>query len=131
MPGLVNGTSYRFKVAAVAGSATGLESSPSSAVLVGAPGAPRSVTVAATGGAGSVAVGWQAPLAVGTGVTGYRVIPFLGGLEQPAVEVVGGETHQVQVTGLDAGGSYTFRVEALSVHSAGPRTASTRAVVPS
>jgi fibronectin type 3 domain-containing protein len=71
--GLTNGTTYYYKVAAVNAVGVGAQSAEASATpRASAPSAPQ--TLVASGGNGSVALSWSAPVSDGgSGVTGYNV----------------------------------------------------------
>jgi hypothetical protein len=82
------------------------------AVPASPPGAPPGVS--ATGGAGSVTVGWGAAADNRAAVTSYR-ISWAGGSR-----TVGGGTREVTIAGLANGTRYTFTVVALNKAGTGP-----------
>ena len=132
--GLTNGKSYTFQVAAKNALGTGPSSTPSSAIVVGAPLAP---VTAAVGSSGKAVVSWSAPANNGASITGYVVSTYLGSVVQTA------KTHMLTcspqpcspactwtVTGLTNGSSYSFQVSALNSRGSGPSGATTITVGP-
>jgi phospholipase C len=115
--GLVNGTTYTFKVAATNARGTGAVSSPTVALVVGAPGSPTGVS--AVPGSGSATVRWRAPSTDnGSPVTGYVVNVYVAGVLDRSVTV--GAVTQTTVTGLVNGTTYTFKVAATNARGTGP-----------
>ncbi len=116
--GLVNGTTYYFKVTAVnqAGEGPGAEAS---AVPVTVPGAPAGL--AAVPGNGQVTLSWAAPASDGgSPVTGYDL--YVGTTADvnggaPLAKVAG---TAVLVTGLVNGTTYYFKVTAVNQAGEGP-----------
>jgi chitodextrinase len=120
--GLVNGTSYTFKV--TAGNAVGVSPASLASAAVTprrVPGAPTGVLATATN-AGAV-VSWTAPVNEGGSVvTGYTVTATPGALTPPmTIKAAAGRT--VTFSGLANGTSYTFRVTA--ANAAGSSISST------
>src|SRR5262249_14043354 len=111
---LTPGSIYTFKVAATNSVGTGSESAASNAVIpttATVPGAPTAVS-AAPKSSGAV-VTWTAPTSNGgSPVTGYKVVPYLGTVAQPATTV--GATTTATVGGLTNGSAYTFKVAAIN-----------------
>ena len=126
--GLTNGTTYTFRVAAVNGAGTGMESAGSNAVTPRTvPDAPTSVT--ATAGTGLATVNWAAPASNGgDAIVGYDVTSYLGGVAQGTTTVGAGT--QATLTGLTNGTTYTFRVAARNGVGTGARSADSNAVTP-
>ncbi|SER30994.1 DUF7927 domain-containing protein [Microlunatus flavus] len=83
----------------------------------------------ATAGTTSATVTWTAPDPNGSPVTGYVVTPYLGGVAQTPVTVDGSSTTRT-VTGLTAGGSYTFTVAATNAYGTSAASPASSAVVP-
>lgn len=110
LDGLVNGTSYTFRVRARNAIGEGADSAPSNPVVpnVGAnkPNAPSGVT--ATAGNGTATVSWSAPSDGGSPILKYVVNASPGGISV----VVSAGTTTLTLTGLTNGTSYTFRVRA-------------------
>ena len=105
--GLVNGTSYTFRVRAVNGAGEGAESDARTAIpIAGVPTAPLNVT--ATPGDAQVALVWSLP-ATGSPFTRFEVSSNNG---ITWVAASGNTTHTF--TGLVNGTSYTFRVRAIN-----------------
>ena len=118
--GLVNGTAYTFKVAAVNEAGAGVYSVTSASVTPRptAPGPPTAV--AAVGGAYQASVSWVAPSSNGgSAITGYVVTATPGG----AAVTVGSTATSATVTGLVGGQSYTFSVVATNANGQGPASA--------
>jgi hypothetical protein len=93
--------------------------------------APGQVTgVSATAGTGSATVKWSAPTSGGA-PTSYKVTPFIGSTAQ-AVKAVAGTPPATTTTisGLTAGQSYTFTVQASNASGDGPVSAQSNAVTP-
>jgi hypothetical protein len=123
MSGLMNGTSYRFTVAATNAAGTSTPSTPSNAVVpVGPPGAPT--TVAAVRGNASASITWNAPNSGGAPITGYTVTSNPGGVTATST------TTNVTVGGLANGTSYAFAVTATNSLGTGPASAFSNAVTP-
>ncbi|GAB1820096.1 DUF7927 domain-containing protein [Herbidospora sp. RD11066] len=92
--------------------------------------APATPTApAATAGVTSATVTWTAPAANGSPITGYIVTPYLNGVAQAPVTYMSTATTQT-LTGLTAGGSYTFTVAAVNAVGTGSASPSSNAVVP-
>jgi len=119
--GLTNGTSYTFTVTATNSLGTGPPSGPSNSVTpIGPPAAPTAVT--ATAGNAQARVGWSAPSANGSGITGYTV-NWSGG-SQPC------SGSPCLITGLSNGTSYTFTVTAANAVGTGPASVASNTVTP-
>ena len=118
--GLVNGTTYTFRVAARNAVGTGPQSSA-------VPDAPT--IAAATAGAGQATVSWSTPAFNGGGaITGYEVTPYVGGAPQAATLV--GVVTQTTVSGLANGTTYTFRAAAVNALGTGAQSAASNPVTP-
>ncbi len=110
VPGLTNGTSYTFSVAAVNGVGTGSYSSQSSSVTpAGLPGTPSTPTT--TAGDTQVTVNWSAPSSNGSAITGYSIVVFSN---FSVIRTVTSGSTSVIVTGLTNGTSYAFQVAAVN-----------------
>lgn len=124
--GLRAGTGYRFTVSATNEKGTSPESAPSNEVTPAArvPAAPTEVV--ATGESLQARVTWSVPSDDGgSAITRYTVTADPGGAQ---VEVGGGTTEGV-VTGLSAGGTYSFTVSATNSAGTGPDSSPSPAVV--
>jgi titin len=124
--GLVNGTTYTFRVAAINSIGTGPYST-TGAVKVGLPSAPTSVH--ATAGAGQVTLTWVAPADNGNAITGYVVTPYIGSTAQPAQTFNTNATTQI-ITGLTPGTAYTFKVQAKNAIGTGAVSSASNAATP-
>ncbi|MBI4339745.1 MAG: fibronectin type III domain-containing protein, partial [Chloroflexi bacterium] len=121
--GLANGTSYTFTVEATNAVGTGDPSSSVAATPRTTPGAPAIGT--ATAGTLEATVTWTAPTDNGGAViTGYTVTGNPGG----GCSV--GNVLSCTVTGLTAGATYTFTVQAVNAAGAGQVSGSSNAVTP-
>ena len=130
--GLINGTAYTFRVAAINAVGTGLESAASAPVTptsgAALPGAPTNV--AGVSGNGAVSLTWTAPsLDGGSGITGYRVTPYAGPTAQTPI-LTGSAATSYRVTELTNGTAYTFRVAAINAVGTGPDSAASDPVTP-
>ncbi|MEO6987785.1 MAG: fibronectin type III domain-containing protein, partial [Aquihabitans sp.] len=92
------------------------------------PGAPTGAT--ATAGVNKATVTWSAPSNPGSSaITGYVVTPYRDGVAQSSVSA-SASARTLDVNGLDAGVSYTFRVAAVSAAGTGAQSGASNAVVP-
>ena len=91
------------------------------------PGTPAAPT--ATAGITSATVTWTAPASNNSAITGYIVTPYLNGVAQTPVSYGSTATTQT-LTGLTAGGSYTFTVAAVNAIGTGSASPQSAAVVP-
>jgi Tol biopolymer transport system component len=126
--GLVQGTTYTFKIAASNANGTGPKSPATNAVTVGTPSAPRSPSAVA--GNDRATVSWTRPAKVnGSPLGGYRITVYIGGAAQTTHTYASTATSQV-VTGLTQGQSYTFTVAAINANGVGQESVATNAVTP-
>ena len=134
VPGLTNGVSYLFRVAAVNGVGTGPYSASSAAVIPGdsttVPAAPTNVSGVA--GNGQVTLSWTAPSDNGgSAVTDYTIqYSSTGGTTWTTYADSVSASTTSTVTGLTNGVSYLFRVAAMNGVGAGPYSASSAGVTP-
>jgi len=129
--GLVNGTSYVFRVAAINSAGPGGASIPSEPEIpIGAPAAPAKPTVVA--GDQQATVTWVAPSDGGSPITGYRVERSSdNGVNWTVVTPSpGAGDDSLVVTGLANGTSYLFRVIAINVRGDSSASISSDAVMP-
>ncbi|HEX5923086.1 MAG TPA: DUF4082 domain-containing protein [Baekduia sp.] len=94
---------------------------------VAKPGQPTGASAVA--GSGQATVSWTAPASGGT-PTSYVVTPYIGATAQTATTVNSPSATSATVTGLTAGTSYTFKVQASNSAGAGTASAATNAVTP-
>jgi hypothetical protein len=128
--GLVNGTAYRFDVAAVNAIGTGAASAQSAAVTPLVSLAPVPVNVVAQAGNASVSVTWGAPTQL-AGITGYRVRAFVGtGTTVAKTVTVAAGQLSAAITGLVNGTGYTVEVATLYGTAAGPASVRSALVTP-
>jgi titin len=133
--GLTNGTTYRFKVAAVNSSPIAFGTGQGSPSRVSNPVTPLALPDApvigiATGGEGQATVSWTAPADGGSPILGYVVTPVVAAVAQPSTTFNSTETTQT-MTGLTDDTSYRFRVQALSAIGSGGQSGASNTVVPS
>ncbi len=119
--GLTNGTTYTFRIRAVAGPATGTQSDPVSATPAAPPAKPGRITK--TGGDGQVRLTWTNPN--NAAVTGYQIKRWTGNTEPGPgswadVPGSGKDTTSHVVSGLTNGRTYTFRIRAMVSATPGP-----------
>ena len=137
--GLVNGTTYYYKVAAVNSAGTSGQSNEAFAtpqlVQASVPSAPQGLTAA--GGNGSVQLSWSAPATDGgSAITGYDVYRGTSAGGESATPVAANVTgRSFTDTGLVNGTAYFYTVTAvnavgISAHS-GEASATPQATVPS
>ncbi len=96
-------------------------------VISGKPAVPAAPT--ATPGITSATVAWVAPANNGSPLTKYVVTPYLGGTAQAAVTYDAAATIRT-ITGLTAGGSYTFTVAAVNANGTSAASPASAAAVP-
>lgn len=124
VPGLTAGVTYTFSVTATNGAGTGAASAASAGVLItDVPGAPTGV--AGTAGVRQATLSWAAPSANGSPITGYTVTASPGGASCAAIA----PATACVVTGLNAGGSYTFTVTGTNGVGTGPVSVASSPVV--
>ena len=117
--GLVNGTGYRFDVAAINGVGVGPVSVKSDVVIpVGPPAVPTGVAAVAGPGAGEATVSWVAPTDVGgsplTGFDVQKLNTTARGSEWVSAGSVGDTATSFVATGLTTSASWAFRVRAVN-----------------
>jgi hypothetical protein len=128
VPGLTNGSSYTFTVAATNSAGTGPDSTPSGAVTPRTvPDAPTNVTAIA--GDASADLTWTAPASNGgAAITSYTITVI--GVGAPPPIVTGNMLTNRTVSGLTNGNSYTFTVAATNVAGTGATSLPSNAVTP-
>ena len=124
--GLLNGTTYTFRVAALNSYGTGSYSTTGS-VKVGLPSAPTGAH--ATAGTHQATVTWVAPAANGSAITAYIVTPYIGSAAQTPVTFNSTATSEI-VTGLTTGTTYTFKVSAVNSFGTGAQSSASNAATP-
>jgi len=127
VPGLANGKTYTFKVAAHNAVGTGAPSVLSKAVTIGVPSAPSGLTVAP--GSAQATVSWRAPAGHGHAISTYVITPYLGTVAQTPQTFHSAATVEV-VTGLTDLKSYAFTVAARNAVGTGPQSAPAGPVKP-
>jgi len=129
--GLTNGTSYRFRTAAVNGAGTGSWSGSSPSVTPRTvPAVPTSVT--GTAGNGRISLNWTAPSNNGGGaITNYTIrYSSNGGSSWTTFPRSASKATSATVTGLTNGTSYLFQVAAINGAGAGAFSNSSSRVTP-
>ena len=121
--GVVNGTTYYYRVAALNAVGEGAQSNERSAtpaVVVTVPGAPS--LSSASGGSGSVALVWSAPSSNGgSPVTGYRVYRGTSSGGETLLATLGNVTGWTD-SGVVNGTTYYYRVAALNAVGEGAQS---------
>lgn len=126
VPGLVNGTTYRFTVRARNAEGESPSSATSSPVTpAGPPAAPT--RVAATAGDGSATVSWTAAPPNGSPVLKYSIET----IPETTVTVGGPQARSARVTGLSNGVEYRFVVVATNEIGDSQRSEASDVVIPS
>jgi len=106
---------------------TNSSSSTIGRLTVQPPGVPSPVGAAPSGNGGAL-VGWGAPPANGTPITGYVIRPFLAGVPQPVRTFNSANRLQV-VKGLQNGKSYQFTVAAQNAGGTGQPSVKTDPII--
>ena len=92
------------------------------------PGSPTGVT--ATAGIERATVKWSAPANPGSSpIASYVITPYRNGIAQPSTSAAAA-ARTIDLSGLDAGSSYTFRVAAVSAAGTSPPSSPSNAVTP-
>jgi len=127
--GLTNGSSYRYRVAAVNAVGTGPYSSATSAVIPRTtPNAPTSL--AGTAGNAQVALSWAAPAVTGgAAITDYQIEVSVNSGSYSVITRSASTATNYTATGLTNGSSYRYRVAAVNSEGASA-TVTSSALVP-
>jgi subtilisin family serine protease len=130
LTGLVNGTTYRFKVAAINAIGTGPTSRPSNPVTPATvPTAPTIGTAIA--GNAVATVSWTTPASNGgSPITGYVVTAYVGYTPVRVRIFISTSTTQT-ITGLTNATTYRFRVQALNAIGLSTYSKASNPVTPS
>ncbi len=129
IPGLTNGDTVSFRVAAINLHGTGAPTDTASATPLGLPDAPTAV--AALPADGAALLSWTAPVDDGgTAITGYRIETSTdeGLTWSPAIEDTGSTSTTATVTGLSNGTSTWFRVASSNGVGTGDASAPTSTI---
>jgi hypothetical protein len=129
--GLVNGTAYVFRVAAVTTAGTGNFSAPTAPITpVGLPGTPTGFTVAA--GDRSASLSWTAPAANGGQPISDYVVQYKEATSSTWLTLAhaASTATNATVSGLTNGVSYVFRVAAVTSVGQGGFTIQSAVVTP-
>jgi hypothetical protein len=125
------GGSYTFTVAATNLVGTGVASPQSSPATIAPANVPAQVAPAPVATAGAAAskqitVTWTAPASNGSPITGYSVVPYVGGVAQAAVPV--GNVLTYTYTSAASGDSDYFTVAAVNAVGTGAASANSNTV---
>jgi hypothetical protein len=135
--GLSGGQPYVFTVTAQNEVGWGVESDSSAVFTLpsafpAVPWAPTNVQATAGTSAGAATVTWTAPFNGGSAISGYLIKVYLGSATTPVRSVYYdspfAQGMSYAVTGLTAGGSYTFTVTAENAVGYGPESAPSAAI---
>jgi titin len=129
--GLMNGTSYVFRVAAANANGTGTYTSATSALVPATtPGAPTSVV--GTAGNTQVSLTWTTPASTGGSVITDYVVQFSsnGGSTWSTFADGTSTSTLATVTGLTNGTSYVFQIAAVNVAGTGSYSTESNAATP-
>jgi phospholipase C len=128
VPGLTNGTTYAFSVAALNARGAGA-TTVTPTVIVGTPTAPKGVGATPGPGSGAITVHWSPPTSSnGSAITGY-VITTRYKFKPVGTKTVASAASAVTITGLMSGKSYTFLVNATNARGTGAQSQSTPEIV--
>jgi subtilisin family serine protease len=118
--GLVNGTTYQFRIAAINAAGTGPYSTTVTAKPRTVPTAPRNP--AATPGNARVSLSWSSPSSTGgAAITSYRVQRSTDGVTWTTLtSSASASTRTYTATGLANGTTYRFRIAAINAAGTGP-----------
>ena len=123
---LTNGRQYTFTVAGINTHGVGIQSLPTTPIVIGTPGPPTSVLAVPLNGGATIS--WHAPANTnGHAITSYTVHAFQG-LFPVAVRTVGPSPTSVTVNGLTNGTAYGFNVTATNANGTSPNSNLARAV---
>jgi hypothetical protein len=123
IPGLINGTTYTFTVAAVNQFGTGPAVTSNSITPSGVPGAP--VNVSAAAGDGQATISFMPPASNGgSPILGYTAVSSPGGHSWSNI------SSPITISGLSDGIAYTFTVYATNAAGNGPPSAASNSVTP-
>lgn len=126
--GLRNGERYTFTVTAINRVGTGLTSTPTSAIQLGAPTSPQSPKVQA--GAALATITWSAPATDnGSRVTSYIVTAYVG-FFRSTIRTVPASTNTLTFPGLRARSIYKFAIAAVNANGTSPAAFTTPTKVP-
>jgi hypothetical protein len=118
--GLTNGGTYRFSVKATNSAGAGAASPSSAPIVVGIPGAPRSLH-AAFPAKGTATITWAAPLSIGSGaISSYQARWSGNGGITWTPWVSTGLARSASRTALAKGHAYRVQVRAVNHSGAGP-----------
>jgi phospholipase C len=124
VPGLTNGTTYSFTVAALNARGTGA-TTMTPTVIVGTPTAPTGVGATSGPGSGAITVHWSPPTSTnGAAITGYVITTRYKG-KPLGTKTVAATARGVTITGLTSGTSYSFVVNATNARGTGAQSPST------
>lgn len=124
--GLMNGTTYGFRVSATNAMGSGAPSATVPATPVGAPSAP--VALSATPGNGSITVTWSKPQTTGgSAVTGYVLEYRSSGGSSTREALAGASATSQKISGLENGTTYEVRVSAVNAVGTSARSAAVSA----
>jgi titin len=124
--GLVNGTSYRFRIAAVNRIGRGVWAAAIQATPAWKPAPPGGLR--ATAASRRVTLRWNAPASNGQPITDYVIQRSVGRRAWTTVRDRVSTTRRLVITGLTNGTRYRFRVAAKNAVGTGPWSATVRAV---
>jgi len=126
--GLINGTSYSFRVSAINSAGTSTPSTASALVLIATvPGAPTSLTT--TSGNSRVDLAWSAPASNGGAAISDYLVEYNSGSGWTTFVRSASTATSVRVTGLTNGTSYSFRVSAVNEVGTGTTSTATSSVL--
>ncbi|MFC5930657.1 heme peroxidase [Cryobacterium melibiosiphilum] len=133
VPGLANGSAYRFQVSATNANGTSAYSALSNAVTPIAPVVPGPAIIGVpVAGNAQVAVNWLPPVAIPNSppVTGYVVRTYVGSETVPVRTSTVGNVTSIGIVGLLNGTGYTFDVAAINSVGTGPASARSAVATP-
>ena len=127
-PGLKNGRTYSFRIAARSAAGTGPRSVATSAIIIGTPMAPTAVKARA--GAASALLTWSAPARNNGAIVRGYVVTTISGNRAVKRQALGRAATLAVVNGLHNGVGYRFTLRAKNARGIGPASKRSNTIIP-